>query len=83
MGAALLNRSTHRLHLTEIGAVFHMNALRIIADVDAMRGLASSLNDKPQGLLRMSLPAAFGRRHVMPHLPAFLAAHPAIRIDAG
>ncbi len=82
VGSALLNRSTHRLHLTEIGAVFHINALRIIADVDAMRGLASSLNDKPQGLLRISLPAAFGRRHVVPHLPAFLDAYPAIRIDA-
>ncbi len=82
VGAALLNRSTHRLHLTEIGAVFHAHALRIVADVDALRGLASALNDTPQGLLRVSLPAAFGRRHVMPHLSAFLDAHPAIRIDA-
>lgn len=82
VGAALLNRSTHRLRLTEIGAVFHAHALRIVADVDAMRGLAASLNDTPQGLLRISLPAAFGRRHVMPHLAAFLDAHPAIRIDA-
>lgn len=82
VGAALLNRSTHRLRLTEIGAVFHAHALRIVADVDAMRGLASALNDTPQGLLRVSLPAAFGRRHVMPHLAAFLDAHPAIRIDA-
>ncbi len=82
VGAALLNRSTHRLHLTEIGAVFHAHALRIVADVDAMRGLAAALNDTPQGLLRVSLPAAFGRRHVMPHLAAFLDAHPAIRIDA-
>jgi len=82
VGAALLNRSTHRLRLTEIGAVFHAHALRIVADVDAMRGLASSLNDTPQGLLRVSLPAAFGRRHVMPHFAAFLDAHLAIRIDA-
>lgn len=82
VGAALLNRSTHRLRLTEIGAVFHAHALRILADVDAMRGLASALNDTPQGLLRVSLPAAFGRRHVMPHLAGFLDAHPAIRVDA-
>ncbi len=82
VGAALLNRSTHRLRPTEIGAVFHAHALRIVADVDAMRRLAASLNDTPQGLLRVSLPAAFGRRHVMPHLAAFLDAHPAIRIDA-
>ncbi len=82
VGAALLNRSTHRLRPTEIGAVFHAHALRIVADIDALRGLAASLNDAPQGLLRVSLPAAFGRRHVVPHLAAFLDAHPAIRIDA-
>ena len=82
VGAALLNRSTHRLRLTEVGAVLHPHALRIVAHVDALRGLASSLNHTPQGLLRVSLPAAFGRRHVMPHLAAFLDAYPAIRVDA-
>ena len=42
---------------------------------------AASLNARPQGLLRINIPAAFGRRHVVPHLRDFLLEHPDIRID--
>ena len=82
MGAALLNRSTHGLHLTEIGRMFHEQAARIVVDVDEARALASSFNASPQGKLRITVPAAFGRRHVVTHLPDFLAAHPAISVEA-
>ena len=40
MGAALLNRSTHGLHLTEIGRMFHEQAARILVDVEEARALA-------------------------------------------
>ena len=81
LGAALLNRSTHGLHLTEIGRIFHEHATRILRDVDDVRVLAASLNTSPQGLLRVTVPAAFGRLHVMPHLSTFLAKYPAVRAD--
>lgn len=82
VGAALFNRTTRRLHLTEAGMTFYERAARIIADVDEARLATSSLNSRPQGLLRINIPSAFGRRHVQPHLPDFLAAYPDIRIDA-
>ncbi len=82
LGAALLNRSTHGLHLTEVGTAFYEQAKRIVFDVQEARSLANSLNGAPQGVLRINMPAAFGRLHVMPHLAAFLAAYPAIRVDA-
>jgi len=82
LGAALLNRSTRRLHLTEVGSTFHERAVRILEAVADARLAATSLNTRPQGLLRINIPAAFGRRHVVPHLPEFLAAYPAIQLDA-
>jgi len=82
LGAALFNRSTRRLHLTEVGTSFHESAVRILAEVADARLAAQALNTRPQGLLRINIPSAFGRRHVIPHLPAFLNAHPDIRIDA-
>ena len=82
LGAALLNRSTHALHLTEIGRMFHEQAARIVADLQDARGLASSFNAVPQGCLKITTPSAFGRLHIVPHLAAFLAAHPAISIEA-
>ena len=82
VGAALLNRSTRRLHLTEVGTFLHERATRILADLDEAKETARSMNRHPQGLLRLNMPGAFGRLHVMPHLPAFLAAHPDVRIEA-
>jgi DNA-binding transcriptional LysR family regulator len=82
LGAALLNRSTRRLHLTEVGTAFYDRAVRILEDVADARLAATSLNARPQGLLRINIPSAFGRRHVVPHLPDFLAAYPEIQVDA-
>lgn len=82
MHVALLNRSTHGLHLTEAGGIFHERAVRILAEVEEARTATASLNDRPQGTLRINLPVSFGRRHVMAHLKDFLARYPDIRIDA-
>jgi DNA-binding transcriptional LysR family regulator len=82
VGAALLNRSTRRLHLTAAGRTFYERAVQIIAEVDEVRNATRSLNEKPQGLLRINIPSAFGRRHIMPHMKDFLAAYPNIRLDA-
>ena len=82
LGAALLNRSTRSLHLTEAGRGFYQHATQILAEVEDARGATRALNARAQGLLRINIPGAFGRRHVMPHMKDFLAAHPDIRLDA-
>jgi DNA-binding transcriptional LysR family regulator len=82
LGAALLNRSTRRLNLTEAGRLFYDRATQILAEVDEARDATRSLNARPQGLLRINIPGAFGRRHVMPHMKDFLAAYPDIKLDA-
>ncbi len=81
LGAALFNRSTRRLHLTEVGNTFLEHAQRIVDDVEEARSASASLNQGPTGLLHINMPGAFGRRHVMPHLPGFLAEYPRLRVD--
>jgi DNA-binding transcriptional LysR family regulator len=81
LGAALFNRSTRRLHLTEVGATFYERTTRILEDLADARLAATALNESPKGLLRLNIPGAFGRRHIVPHLGDFLAAHPAIHLD--
>lgn len=81
LGVALFNRTTRRLHLTEAGLALQDRVGRIMSDVDEAREIASSFSTSPRGLLRINVPCAFGRRHVMPHLAEFLSAHPNIRID--
>jgi len=82
LGAALFNRSTRKLHLTEAGTHFYERAARILADLTDARMATTSLNAHPQGVLRVNLPVAFGRLHVVPHLRAFLSEFPDIRMDA-
>jgi len=82
LGIALFNRSTRGLVLTEGGRVFRENALVAVQALDEARLAASSLNSTPQGLLRVTMPSAFGRRHIVPHLPEFMSQYPDIDVDA-
>lgn len=81
LGAALFNRSTRKLHLTEVGLAFLERARRVLDELDEARAVAIDLNARPQGLLRLNAPASFGRLHIMPFLPDFVALYPEIRID--
>jgi DNA-binding transcriptional LysR family regulator len=82
LGATLLHRSTRRLHMTEAGDLFYERAVHIIKEIDEARLTVSALNEQPRGLLRINVPTAFGRRHVLSHLPRFLAQYPDVRVDA-
>jgi DNA-binding transcriptional LysR family regulator len=82
LGVALFNRSTRRLHLTEAGTTLYERASRILADLDEARQATTALNTSARGLLRVNMPGAFGRRHIVPHLNDFLERYPDIRIDA-
>jgi DNA-binding transcriptional LysR family regulator len=82
LGAALFNRSTHGLNLTEAGVTFHQYASQILADIEHARAATTSLNSSPRGLLRINIPSVFGRRHIIPHMQDFLRTYPDIRLDA-
>jgi len=82
LGIALFNRSTRGLVLTEGGRVFREHALKALQALDLARQAASSLNSTPQGVLRVTMPSAFGRRHIVPHLPEFMRRYPEIDVDA-
>jgi DNA-binding transcriptional LysR family regulator len=81
LGVRLLMRSTHGLTLTEAGRSFYERAKRAIEEAEeaelVARGAASALS----GRLRVLAAVTFARLHLMPHLPSFLAEHPALDID--
>lgn len=81
LGIALFNRSTRGLVLTEGGRVFREHALVVVKSLEEAREATSALNRSPRGLLRVTLPGAFGRRHVVRHLPEFMDRYPKIDVD--
>jgi DNA-binding transcriptional LysR family regulator len=81
LGVRLLMRSTRRLTATEAGQSFYERARRALEAADqadvAARGAGADL----AGRLRVSAAVTFASLHVVPRLPAFLAAHPNLSID--
>jgi DNA-binding transcriptional LysR family regulator len=78
-GARLFERSTRRLTPTETGLRLAEQARRLLADYDA--ALQPPGASTPRGLLRLTAPTVFGRRHVAPVVTRFLALHPDIQVD--
>jgi DNA-binding transcriptional LysR family regulator len=80
LGVTLLLRTTRRVTPTEAGSMLLERARQILGDLDeaenAVRGV-----DSLRGTLRIAMSGSFGTREVIPHLPAFLARYPQLRID--
>lgn len=81
LGVRLMHRTTRSLALTAEGEAFLPYAQDMLDSAAA--GLAAFTPGETgvAGLLRVTAPAALGRRVLAPMLPALLAANPRLRID--
>lgn len=75
LGVKLLRRTTRRIALTDEGAAFLEDCQRILLDLENAESSVSERSRKASGHLAISAPAGFGRLHVAPLLPSFLAEH--------
>lgn len=79
VGARLIARSTRQLTPTDAGRELAAAARRLLADYDAsLSGVAAA---PLRGLLRVTAPLVFGRRHVAPIVTEFLDLHPEIQVE--
>ena len=81
LGVRLLNRTTRRLALTEVGNVYRDYCAKVVQDADDADLAASRHSDEPRGRLRVSAPMSFGILHLGPILPEFLGRHPALQVE--
>ena len=81
VGARLLNRTTRALSLTEAGSVFYEHCSRIVEELEEAKLAVGRLHSEPRGLLRLTVPVAFGRLHIAPALSDFLERYPEMKID--
>src|SRR5678816_1390629 len=56
----LLNRTTRKLSLTDVGRTYFDYCARIAGEIDDAERAVSSLQDTPRGLLRVTAPVNFG-----------------------
>ena len=81
LGARLINRTTRRLALTDIGEAYLDKVRQILADVDEAEALAGNAAREPRGLVRVLAPPAFAVHQIACQLPRFRARYPQVSIE--
>jgi DNA-binding transcriptional LysR family regulator len=75
LGVKLLQRTTRKIALTHEGMAYLEDCQRILAELAEAEAAVSERSAHASGHLLISAPAGFGRQHVAPLLPSFLAEH--------
>jgi DNA-binding transcriptional LysR family regulator len=81
LGVRLLQRSTRKFAVTEIGQDVYRHAQNMIAESQAAREAVERVSAEPRGLVRVSAPVELAQRMIAPLLPDFMAAHPQVRVQ--
>ncbi|HDS1820332.1 TPA: LysR family transcriptional regulator [Pseudomonas putida] len=77
----LLNRTTRRQSLTEIGQAYYDRCVNVLAEADAADAIALETHGQAAGILKVSAPQNFGGQSLMPFITRFLGEHPQVEID--
>jgi DNA-binding transcriptional LysR family regulator len=75
LGTRLLNRTTRRVALTDVGASFFTQCTHILEDMEAARHTGRA-DPTLRGTLRISAPVGFGATHLAPLLVEFMTTNP-------
>lgn len=82
LGARLLNRSTRRLSVTEVGRDYFERASSILAAARAAEAAVAQQNQEPKGRLRITATPEFGTTRVDSWIAAYLSKWPKVTVDA-
>src|SRR5271154_15234 len=77
LGARLLNRTTRKVGLTEIGAAYYERCVQILGELEEADRMASALHTTPRGTLRVYTGASVVR-FIAPVIAEFLSLYPAV-----
>ncbi|WMS42813.1 LysR family transcriptional regulator [Acuticoccus sp. MNP-M23] len=81
LGTTLLNRTTRRQNLTDVGRAYYERCKHILAETEAADAIAQEMHRRPHGLLRISAPVSFGTRCLGPVMTAYLARHEGVETE--
>ena len=81
LNVRLVNRSTRRFAVTEVGQEVCRHATAMLAEADAALEAVEFARAEPRGTLRMSCPVAIAQWALAALLPEFLARYPGVRLQ--
>jgi DNA-binding transcriptional LysR family regulator len=80
LGVRLIQRSTRRFAVTEVGQVYYRHCLAMVAEAEAAQEAIERTQAEPQGTIRISCPVLLAQNSLAPIVSRFLAEHPRVRI---
>jgi DNA-binding transcriptional LysR family regulator len=81
LGVRLLHRNTRQIALTEAGLQFYSHCRVVVEGANGAFDSVANLQVEPTGLVRLSCPQVMAESYLSPILPAYLAAHPKVRLE--
>jgi len=81
LGARLFQRTTRQLKLTETGEGFYSRVVQILSEIEEAEAYVSQVSEKVAGVLRITAPIGFSRKHIAPYLPIFMRQYPELSVE--
>lgn len=81
LGVRLLQRTTRKLSVTEVGEQFLKHCVAMRDEVDAATAVVEQVHIEPRGTLRIACPVTLAQSTLGPIMPAFLARYPQVKVD--
>jgi DNA-binding transcriptional LysR family regulator len=81
LNVRLVNRSTRRFAVTEVGQEVCRHATAMLAEADAALEAVEFARAEPRGTLRVSCPVALAQWGLAAWVPEFLAKYPGVRLQ--
>jgi DNA-binding transcriptional LysR family regulator len=81
LNVRLVNRSTRRFAVTEVGQEVYRHATAMLAEADAAVEAVEFARAEPRGTIKVSCPVALAQSALAAILPEFLSKFPAVRLQ--
>jgi DNA-binding transcriptional LysR family regulator len=79
LGARLLQRTTRKLALTDVGRTYFDHATRVVAELEEAERAVTRMQETPRGLLRVTIPLNFG--FLAPIVATFMRRYPELQLE--
>ncbi|WP_296509102.1 LysR family transcriptional regulator [Rhodoferax sp.] len=81
LGVRLLQRTTRKLSLTQVGEVYLRHCLAVRDAAEAAAHAMEQVQTEPRGTIRVACPVTLAQSTVGPIMALFLARHPQVKVD--
>jgi DNA-binding transcriptional LysR family regulator len=81
LGTTLITRTTRRLNITPAGQAFFKKALQGLEVIKSGEDEIASLQEEPQGLLRITAPVELGRSVLPPLISNYIKKYPKVSVE--